>query len=616
MAMAAKVPGPGAAAEKRRNRRKNIIGSQLLTVDVALGRTPAERQWQRGIVIDLSEVGMAIQPFLPLTQGTVGDVRIELPGDPKPVTSSGMVAWVGQGGRAGIRFIDVPASAREQLREWLSRNPRGVPPQEEFFVPEPIETEPSSNADTEDLADAEREQEDEDSQEAGSEEVDFQAALQLIAERAQLITSASGAAVAIGDNNGMVCRASTGAAPDLGAQLRPDSGLSGYCLSSGDLVYCADTQADPRIDAAAARKLDLGSIIIVPVFVAGRLAGVLEVLSSRPQAFDDRQVIRLERFAELLGATVEEHQHLRKSKADDGEDDDGDDALKFTSATVPVPDSPDPAEPSAETVSESAETSAAAPPSPSFVFDVTLTPLPGAALRSEPEMASVMEPPRPEPIKEDLVTRVLSVAAALPEPERPSGPIFLATPAEWVACKVCGHQNPPWAKLCENCHTDGKAEAAAIAAPSSASGANNAIVSEGSGGPTDSFNETPLFVYSAPPFRIRWSRLALVAGVIVLVALAGFAGLYFGRRARVEQAPIPRIEAPASAVVTPPAPVLDDSTTTLKAEPQPVPPVPTATPANPSAPKHVAKAAVKKPASQLNAADRKTMWPEKGISGK
>jgi GAF domain-containing protein len=619
MAMAAKVPEPGAAGERRRSRRKNIIGSQLLTVDVALGGTTAERQWQRGIVIDLSEVGMAIQPFLPLTQGTVGDVRIELPGDPKPVTSAGMVAWVGQGGRAGIRFIDVPAEAREQLREWLSRNPRGVPQEEELFLPESAASAPLLSPEFED--DTNLELVDSDEQESESEEVDFQAALQLIAERAQLITSASGAAVAIGDNNGMVCRASTGAAPDVGAQLRPDSGLSGYCLNSGEIVYCADTQADPRIDADAARQLDLGSIIIVPVFVAGRLAGVLEVLSSHPQAFDDRQVIRLERFAELLGATVEEHQHSRSTETEDREAAGGNEDLKFTSATVPQLDPPELAHPltASEALCELTEASTetaivvAPPPSPSFVFDSTVTAFPGTTIVPAIEAAPMAAPPQLEPA-DDMVTRVLSVTAAAPEPikpTKPSGPIFLATPTEWTACKACGHQNPPWAKLCENCHSDGSEKLAIPPGQPNASDEGNAVA-EGRRISDDA--EAPLFAYSAPLPGIRWARLALIAGVIILVALAGLAGLYFGRRARSEPPPIPTSVAPASAILTPPALALDSATAvTPKPQSEPSgPPAPVVAQTKSAAPKAAAKAIAKKPAAQLSAAERKTMWPEKG----
>src|SRR5436305_15139261 len=50
---------------------------------------------------------------------------------------------------------------------------------------------------------------------------DLNAALQLLAERAQYITGASGAAIALPEDGEMICRASAGpSAPALGAQDR------------------------------------------------------------------------------------------------------------------------------------------------------------------------------------------------------------------------------------------------------------------------------------------------------------------------------------------------------------------------------------------------------------
>jgi hypothetical protein len=106
----------------------------------------------------------------------------------------------------------------------------------------------------------------------------------------------------------MVCRASTGTAPDVGVYLQPDVGLSGYCLRSGETVLCADAQSDPRVNASAAQSLDLGSIIVMPVFAFGRLAGLLQVLWLLPNSCDSRQVTRLRHFAKVLSAELEKHQ--------------------------------------------------------------------------------------------------------------------------------------------------------------------------------------------------------------------------------------------------------------------------------------------------------------------
>jgi hypothetical protein len=623
------MPDSSTAAERRRSRRKNIIASQLLTVDVALGRTATERQWQRGIVIDLSETGMAIQPFLPLAQGTVGDVRIELPGDPKPVTSTGTVAWVGQGGRAGIRFLDLHPAAREQLRQWLSRNPRGVPAQEAYFLPESApqpEAVAAAEIDAEaELPAAEPPQESED-----SEEVDFQAALQLIAERAQIITSASGAAVAIGGNTGMICRASIGAAPDVGVQLRPDSGLSGYCLRSAGIVYCPDTQADPRVDAAAARQLNLGAIIIVPVFVAGRLSGLLEVLSARPQAFDDRQVNRLERFAELLGATIDEYQRSRSPAAsgpsgaqlDPGwRENAGSEGVESASAPAPAATEPEPA----ESVNASAEAlnEPAAPPSPAFVFDATASVFPSAGLRHKSNVIGFAEPVQGEP-----AIPAGEPAAPTPEPPKPAEPVYLATSAGWIACKVCGHQNPPWAKLCENCH---RAEDGAETAKTGEQHAYDSDMELAEPVPQEETAEPSLFSYPAAPSRPRRPRplmlLGFILGLFTLVLLAGLAGLYAGRlRSRRALVPPPAALPVANAAPEAPAPAASPQVV-----PQPAPPAPPPRPAKPSPalrggtpgvaggkkkytpPAHVPQTAAPKPAGpQANPAERKTMWPEKG----
>src|SRR6202021_1515984 len=68
---------------------------------------------------------------------------------------------------------------------------------------------------------------------------DLTAALQLLAERAQYITGASGAAVALRVGDEMICRASAGSsAPELGAHLQVDSGLSGESVRTKQILRC------------------------------------------------------------------------------------------------------------------------------------------------------------------------------------------------------------------------------------------------------------------------------------------------------------------------------------------------------------------------------------------
>ena len=70
-------------------------------------------------------------------------------------------------------------------------------------------------------------------------EVDFQPAIHAIAERAQSLTRATGAAIALRKGNEIVCRARTGrTAPDLGIRLQTDSGISAECVRTGEVVLC------------------------------------------------------------------------------------------------------------------------------------------------------------------------------------------------------------------------------------------------------------------------------------------------------------------------------------------------------------------------------------------
>jgi TonB family protein len=115
----------------------------------------------------------------------------------------------------------------------------------------------------------------------------------------------SAAALALMRGDEMVCRASTGLhAPDLGIPIDTRDGLSGACVRSHTPQISNDAEADPRVDGAACRRLNIRSMLVVPVFEdecsngTGReLAGVLEVFSPLAYAFDERTQTLLEEFA-------------------------------------------------------------------------------------------------------------------------------------------------------------------------------------------------------------------------------------------------------------------------------------------------------------------------------
>jgi len=133
---------------------------------------------------------------------------------------------------------------------------------------------------------------------------DLSYGLRLVVELVKILTRADGVALALRDGEQMVCRASIGTAPDLGVQLRADSGLSGECLRSGLTVRSDDTSCDPRVDGEACRILGVGSIAVTPVFREGATDGVLEILSRRPHGFSHSDIALLPQMADLVARMI------------------------------------------------------------------------------------------------------------------------------------------------------------------------------------------------------------------------------------------------------------------------------------------------------------------------
>ena len=104
-------------------------------------------------------------------------------------------------------------------------------------------------------------------------------------EEARQVTRATGAAIALARDGEMICRATSGNAPELGTAVDTTSGLSAACLSTGAMQECSDTETDARVDRDVCRHLHLRSMLLVPIIQDGIACGILEVFSSQPSNF-------------------------------------------------------------------------------------------------------------------------------------------------------------------------------------------------------------------------------------------------------------------------------------------------------------------------------------------
>src|SRR3989475_4555332 len=129
--------------------------------------------------------------------------------------------------------------------------------------------------------------------------------LQLVAERALTITGADGVAIALAQDNAIVCRASAGViAPDAGMRLDPKSGFSGASFRTGRIVRCDDTETDPRVNVQACRRLGTRSMVAVPLAGQQNVIGLLEAFSREPYGFNDSDVRSVNLLAELILAAM------------------------------------------------------------------------------------------------------------------------------------------------------------------------------------------------------------------------------------------------------------------------------------------------------------------------
>jgi putative methionine-R-sulfoxide reductase with GAF domain len=136
-------------------------------------------------------------------------------------------------------------------------------------------------------------------------ELNLEPGIHIIAERAQSLTGATGAAIALRAGSEIVCRARTGrTAPDLGVHLQTDSGLSAECVRTGEILLCHDAESNPRVDLASCRRLGARSILVAPLRHFRNTLGVFEVLSSTPYAFDQRDVSTMQLLSSVMVAAM------------------------------------------------------------------------------------------------------------------------------------------------------------------------------------------------------------------------------------------------------------------------------------------------------------------------
>jgi GAF domain len=260
---------------------------------------------------------------------------------------------------------------------------------------------------------------------------DLDAALQLLADRAQYITGASGAAIALRrqGSNDMLCRASAGSnAPQLGSLLSLEHGLSAESLRTRQLQRCNNAQNDARVDREACRRLEIASVLVMPILSGDDLIGVFELFSGKAYAFDEADISALQR----LSAMVEV-------------------AVHFAVPPEPLP-------------GINVEAAPDVPPFPQAPLEQSVSPTLPSAIMPEPDP----QPPQPPAQKQTLAEKKIESQPAPPKPlfwSAVAQPRSSSTSAESSApatsvppvlrnlhkCEACGFPVSKGRTLCVEC---------------------------------------------------------------------------------------------------------------------------------------------------------------------
>lgn len=136
-------------------------------------------------------------------------------------------------------------------------------------------------------------------------ELEMDQVLASVAHQARALTAADAAAVALLQDNAVICRGRAGLmAPTLGTCVNLSSSFTGQSFCTRQVLYCEDTNNDPRVNQAACNGAGIRSILVVPVEQDQQSVGILEVFSASPARFGTSEIRALVLLACLVADAI------------------------------------------------------------------------------------------------------------------------------------------------------------------------------------------------------------------------------------------------------------------------------------------------------------------------
>ena len=141
-------------------------------------------------------------------------------------------------------------------------------------------------------------------------------AMTLVAERLTQIARAGGAAIGILSGNRIRYHAAAGLmTPPAGTEVPIERALSSACLRTGEVFRCADVNPEFLLDTEQCRRRGIQSLIAVPVFHDGAVAGGLELYYPNTQAFTEQDVHTCQLMAGLVTEALARDEEVTSKKS-------------------------------------------------------------------------------------------------------------------------------------------------------------------------------------------------------------------------------------------------------------------------------------------------------------
>lgn len=143
-------------------------------------------------------------------------------------------------------------------------------------------------------------------QEAIKRAVDSVSLMQRVADEAMtLIAGAEGVLIGLVRNEWLTFECGAGYLEEQIGERAPLHGsLSGLAIKTGETLRCDHAESDARVELDLCHAFRVVSTVCVPLRRGNEAVGILSVSSSRPQAFDDRDVATLTSLAEFVSVVI------------------------------------------------------------------------------------------------------------------------------------------------------------------------------------------------------------------------------------------------------------------------------------------------------------------------